>query len=404
MKHRSPARALVPALAAVALAGCSTAVAGTATPELDTAFTERAGELSLTDTIADERPYLQHLAAAPDGTFVALLAGGADGETLLVRLDAAGAGLEATGTVPLPPLDTDTRLLVADDGTVVVAGTVEGDDTGDEIVLATVAPGADTAEEVHLEHGYGDFPPTVGGTALSPDGQVLYVSFGYDGDVAGRVVAFDTGTGEVVDDVDVDPGSGTGEHYAGHLAVRPDGGVAVLVSAYDERVESGADDDTPRAVLVEYDADLEPVGEPVPLLPDSVESISRELFVLPGGGYVAVAVDGVYQSSEIRLVVVRDGAVEQVHELDEVVDLDVVPDDVDLGSDGRYLYVPWSGSGGTQGVTTIDLATGEAVAEVALCDGPGFAANVAVGADGTQLLAGGGCGEEDPEELAVLLR
>lgn len=404
MKRSSPARALVPALAAVALAGCSSAVAGTATPYLGTAFTERAGELSLTDAIADHGPYLQQLAAAPDGTFVALLPGGDDGETLLVRLDATGAGLEATGTVPLPPLDTDTRLLVAGDGTVVVAGTVEGDDTGDEIVLATVAPGAASAEVVELDHGYGDFPPGVGGTALSPDDAVLYVSFGYDGDVPGRVVAFDAGTGELLDEVDIDPGSGPGEHYGEHLAVRPDGGVAVLVTAYDDRT-GGVDDDTPRAVLVEYDADLEPVGEPVPLLADAEESITRELFVLPGGGYVAVAVDGTYQSSEVRLVIVRDGAVEQVYALDDLVDLDVVPDDVDLGPGGRYLYVPWTGGDGdTHGVTTVDLLTGEAVADVALCDGPGFAANVAVGADPTELLAGGGCGEGDREELAVLLR
>lgn len=404
MKRPTPGRVLVPALAAVALAGCSTAVAGTATPHLGTAFTERVGEVSLTDVIGDERHYLDQLLAIDDGTYLALLAGTTEADAVLVRLSPGQDGLEVDGTVALPPFDRESGLHVAADGTVAVFGTADDEETGEDLVFATVAPGADTAEEVDLEHGYGDFPPTVGGTALSADGQVLYVSFGYDGDVAGRVVAFDTGTGEVVDDVDVDPGSGTGEHYAGHLAVRPDGGVAVLVSAYDERVGSGADDDTPRAVLVEYDADLEPVGEPVPLLPDSVESISRELFVLPGGGYAAIAVDGVHQSSEIRLVVVRDGAVEQVHELDEVVDLDVVPDDVDLGPGGHYLYVPWSGSGGTQGVTTVDVTTGEAVAEVALCDGPGFAANVAVGADGTELLAGGGCGEEDPGELAVLLR
>ncbi|MGY1743766.1 MULTISPECIES: hypothetical protein [unclassified Blastococcus] len=403
MKRSAPVRALVPALLAAALAGCTSAVAGTAEPDLGTAFTQRAGEVSLTDAIGDERHYLNHLVALDDGTYLALMAGTSEDDAFLVRLAPGQDGLEVDGTVPLPPMDRETGLHVAADGTVAVFGTVDAE-TGEDLVFATVAPDADSAEVVDLEHGYGDFPPTVGGTALSRDGAVLFVSFGHDGDVPGRVVAFDTGTGEVVDDVDVDPGSGPGEHYAGHLALRLDGGVAVLVSAYDERAASGGDDDTPRAVLVEYDADLEPVGEPVTLLPDAVESISRELFVLPGGGYAAVAVDGVYQSSEIRLVVVRDGAVEQVHELDEVVDLDVVPDDVDLGPGGHHLYVPWSGSGGTQGVTTIDLTTGEAVAEVALCDGPGFAATVAVGADGTELVAGGGCGEGDPEELAVLLR
>lgn len=391
------------ALAALTLAGlaaCSTATDGSATPFLGTAFTERAGEVSLTDAIDDQGPYLAHLVATPDGAYAALLAGDSDG-TVLVRLAPGREGLEVTGTVPLPAIDADSGLHVAADGTVAAVGTAEGEETGERLVFATIPPGAESAEVTDLEHGYGEYLPVLGDSALTSDGEVLYVSFGYEGDVPARVVAFDVATGEVLDDAEVDPGSGPGDHYAGDLALRSDGGVAVLVSAYDD----GTDDDSPRGVLVEYDADLEPVGEPVTLLPDSEESITREVFVLPGGGYVAVAVDGVYQSSEIRLVIVRDGAVEQVHALDEVVDLEVVPEDVDLGPGGRYLYVPWTaGDDRTHGVTTVDLGTGEAVAEVPLCDGPGFAANVAVGAGGTELLAGGGCGEGDREELAVLLR
>ncbi|WP_409331896.1 hypothetical protein [Trujillonella humicola] len=401
MTRPTPARALVPALMAAALAGCTTAVAGTAAPDLGTAFTERVDGVSLTDVIDDPQHYLADLAAAPDGTVVALMAGTSEEDAVVVRLAPGEDGLAVLGTVPVPPIEDDPGLHVAADGTVVVVGTADAEDTGEQVVLATVAPGADSAGTVDLEHAYGDFLPQVGGTALSPDGRVLYVSFGYHDDVPGRVVAFDAATGEVLDEVDVDPGSGPGGHYGRHLAVRPAGGVAVLVSAYDD----GAGDDTPRAVLVEYDAGLEPVGEPVTLLPDAVESISRELFALPGGGWLAVAVDGTYQSSRVRLVVVRDGAVDRVHALDEVVDLEAVPDDVDLGPGGHYLYVPWTGGDGdTHGVTTVDLATGEAVAQVPLCDGPGFAATVAVGSDGTELVAGGGCGEGDREDVAVLLR
>ncbi len=404
--------ALLAAAIVAATAGCSTAVAGTGSPtpldRVDGAgpFTRDAGALDVSAVLGEDY-YALDLAAAPDGTAVALLGEGAlpDGDgTVVADLVATDGGPELGDTVLLPHLDDDATLHVGPDGTAVVLGGLEEED-GYPLVLATVAPGAREAEVRDFEPMPAWGSPRVAATALSPDGRTLFATLHYAGAEApgNQLVAVDVATAQVTDSTIVDLAARGGNDagyatYAYELAASRDGGVTLHAS-----VDRDAEGDTNDVVLVRYDADLEPTGDPLPLLPDVDVSITRSVLPLPGGGTLAVAVDGIHDSPRARLFVVRDGAIEQVIELDELLGVAVAPDDVAVDPNGRHVLVPYETPDGRAGVATVDLATGEVAGDVTLCEDGGVD-QVAL-TSGTSAVVSVQCrvdGEDGPEELRLL--
>jgi hypothetical protein len=204
-----------------------------------------------------------------------------------------------------------------------------------------------------------------------------------------RLAEVDVATGEVRATGELQVPS-PGETRVADLALRPDGGLAALVSA-----DRDAGGEVDGVVLAQYDAGLRPLGVPVELVEEE-ESTGYALRVLGDGAVVASVLAGDLDTGEGRLVTVRDGAVAATAVLPGLgVDLAVGP-----GVDSVYLAQ--GRPGGAASVLTVDVATGETVAEVTLC-AAGVPAGLALGADG-RALAGAVCTEgRFVRDLATLL-
>ena len=333
-------RAAVTAFVAMMAAPGCTSVAGDASPAPRT-FTEAVGSVAL-DGVSPAGVDVLDLAATPDGGTLALLADTADPAVTYLapigddarlgevrRLDGAGGD----------------RLFVTADGTVLVAAPGRLTTVGGETVELGV-PG-----EV---------------TALSPDGRRLYVAGGT------QLAALDPATGEVQDSVAL------GRGYTVQALAATDDGVTALMS--DARAVDLAD----VAVLAVWDGQLE-AGPVTELAPDSPASVPSALRLTADGTAVVTLTAGSGEDP-FRVVVVGDGEVTASH---AVPGTDRTPADLAVSPDGRVAYLPVAGFEVESGVISLDLDSGEQLADVQLCDGQATFGRVA--SAGQRLTVIGSC-------------
>ncbi len=330
-----PARRAALALVALLAAGC-TGVEGTPTPAPRT-FTGTVTTVDL-DGVSPGGVDVLDLAAGPDGA-LALLRDTADPALTYV----APVGGDGVGEVRR--VDGGEQLFVTADGTALVAAPGRLSTVGgSSIDLAAVGDVA----------------------ALSPDGRRLYVA-GEE-----RLTALDATTGEVEDGTDLEPG----------LTVRAlaasDDGVTALMS--DARAADLAD----VAVLGTWDAGLADDAL-VELAPDRPASIPSALRLADDGTAVVTLTAG-SGDDPFRVVAVADGEVTASH---AIPGTDRTPVDLAVSPDGRVAYLPVAGFEVTSGVITLDLAGGEQLGDVRLCDGQGTFGRVAL--TGEALTVVGSC-------------
>ncbi|MGY1696800.1 hypothetical protein ACI780_18030 [Geodermatophilus sp. SYSU D00814] len=387
---------------AVLVAGCSTAVAGPAAPPDAGPLTDEVGRVQV-DAAVERDVRLADIAATPDGGFVALLTGdlGAPPRSVLVELVPGDDGLTVGRTVQGAPFADLGEVHVAPDGTVVALAPVlpERGDAGSgdggreqDLALAVLTPGADRPEVVRVAADADLGTPDSGSGVLSPDGATLSASLQWyvHGDTVNRLATIDVATGVVLASADLQVQT-PGQAVARDVALRPDGGLAALVS-----VDRDAEGSVDGVVLATYDADLRPVGAPVELV-EQQDSTGYALQVLSDGAVLVSVLAGDRETGSAQLVTVRDGA---------VVDSTPLPGpgiDLVLGPGEEHAYVQHGSPEDGVALSTVDLATGETVAEVPLCD-DGIPAPVALADDGSALAAGVACLDgREYRDLAVLL-
>ena len=376
------------AVAALVLTGCSTGVAGTATqaPPAAVAPTAAALESLPLDPDDEGRLRVSDVAATPDGGFVVLLIpeAGSDSRSRFLRLVPADGGLAVGAVTEAAAFAHPSELVVTPDGTAVALATVPpeaGDPSGDgfdgpDLALAVLAPGAREVElrRVEAEGELGS--PDSGNGVLSPDGTTLYASLRWtsDGGTVTRLATVDVATAQVTATAPL----GVEPATAHDVALRPDGGVAVLVAA-----DGGVD----RTLVAEFGADLQLVRPPVEL----AEGSGYALTVRPDGTVVASVSTPADGEDRSRLVTVRGEVVQPALQLPGVaVDLAVA-------ADGSLVHVGFgrAADDGTASpsLATVDLVAEEIVETVTLCAG-GFASSFALAADGETVAATAGCYED----------
>ncbi|MFW3171387.1 hypothetical protein [Geodermatophilus sp. CPCC 206100] len=345
----------------LAAAGCTADERrGDGSPALDTS--DLVGTVDLDDAVGSD-VVLYDLASAPDGTPVALLGAPDSPQSWLVELTVGEAGPTAVGVRAVPAVSATAQLVVAPDGTVLVA-----DDA-----LLTLPPRAAEPTAIPWQGGRPD------AAALTTDGRTLYAARGP------AITAVDVATGAVT-------GTGTAPAPVTHLAPTPDGGLAALVAAPRPAGGTGAE-------LVTLDAALRPVGEPVELVRER-ESTGTGLQVTADGTAVAAVHLGESRATG-RLVSVVDGALRTSADLEGAGDtaLDLV-----VSPDGRLASVPLADLSYPAELVTIDLASGERVGAVKLCDGTGvFGAVTPLGQDGDVVVTGACIDGDGPRSTAFVV-
>ncbi len=384
---------------AVLAAGCATTVTGTATsadPPVTAPDPAVPAPPSVELPAPDDELRVSDIEATPDGGFVVLLVAdwGDELPTDFVRLAPGDGGL-TVGAVSETTLFGETSdLAVAPDGTVVTLGSVppEADDPGLDgtaepgLVLAVLAPGSDEPElrVVTADPALGS--PVSGNGVLSADGATLYATVRWvvDGATVTRVAAVDVATGAVTATAPLGVET-PGEAHAFDVAVLPDGGVAVLVTA-DRDAEQLVD----HTLVVRFDADLRPAGAPVELVPDA-PSAGYHLAALPDGTIVASVSVPAEDGDASRLVSVRDGAVVAT------ADLPGAALEIAVAPGGGQVFVSYHGGAvrgeGVVALATVDLASGEVVDDVFLCP-DGYSTPIAVAADGQAVAVTAACYED----------
>ncbi|MGY1743772.1 MULTISPECIES: hypothetical protein [unclassified Blastococcus] len=297
-----------------------------------------------------------------------------------MRLVPGPDGPRADAVTEVPGFVEYSQVLAADDGTVVVVGVAPGTE-GYGLVVAAVQDGEVTEHTV--DTGVDGTPDTTA-AAVTPDGGTVYVA-GYwreDGE-GSRLLAVDVASGEVRESAPL--GLETpGEAVLYDLATGPDGDLLALAA-----LDRDADGEESGAVLVRYGADLELAAEPVELVADDPDSTTGGLQVLPDGTVLATVTAGHFSTGDPRLVVVRDGAVEESIELADTSD---APHHLAVDPDGRYVYLPYNTTGYEPALVTLDLTTGEVVASVPVCgESGGGVGYVVLAADAQTVTAGSVC-------------
>ncbi len=331
-------RTAAAALIALASAGCS-GVDGEPSPAPRT-FTDLRATVDLD---AASPVDVLDLAAGPDGALVLLVDTADPARTSL-------AEITDDGLADPRPLDgPTTRLFTTPDGGVLVLGPDR---------LTTV------------DGGTVDIRVPADAAALSPGGDVLYLAG------ATQLSAVDPATGAVRGTVDLDDG------LTVQALAATDDGVTALMS--DARAPDLAD----VAALVTWSADLE-AGPLVELAPDQPASIPFALRVAADGTAVATLTAGSGDDAH-RVVVVEDGEVTAFH---TIAGTDRTPADLAVSPDGRVAYLPVAGFETTSSVVTLDLGSGEQLADARLCDGQGTFGRVALAGD--RLTVIGSCIDAD---------
>ncbi|MGY1728100.1 hypothetical protein ACI79J_14115 [Geodermatophilus sp. SYSU D01062] len=401
MRSSRPGAATLLASAVLA-SGCSTPVVGVAEPGGPAAagpLTEVLGRVEV-DADVEGHVRLSDVAATPDGGFVVLMTGdiGSNHRSVLVELIPGDGGLVVGQVTEGPPALDMGEVHVAPDGTVVALVPIVPADTSGggrelDLALAVLAPGSDEPDVRRLAADAELGTPDTGTAVLSPDGTTLHASLQWyvDGDTVSRLATVDVATGEVTASASLQVET-PGQAVARDVALRPDGGLAALVT-----VDRDAEGDVDGVVLAQYDADLLPAGEPVELV-EEPESTGYALAVLADGTAVASVVAGEWDTGEPRLVTVRDGAVTSTA---------VLPGsgtDLAVESGRRHVYLVHGRAEDGVGLTTVELATGEAVADIELCPA-GIPAPLALAADGRTVAATVACEQDENvhADLAVLV-
>ncbi|MGY1703582.1 hypothetical protein ACI79C_03340 [Geodermatophilus sp. SYSU D00697] len=307
------------------------------------------------DTAVGTDVRLYDLAPGPDGVPVALV-GDAD-SSWLVRITPGEDGPATATATPIPLVPPQSRLVIAPDGTAVVAG----ED------LLTVPPTGQPAV-TPLDGG----PPD----AAVLDGSTLFLA----GD--GLLRAVDVATGAVVR---------TAEAPATRLAATPDGRLAALLTV--DRPAGGTG-----AALAFYGADLRPDGAPVELVPERPSSPAA-LQVTAEGTAVATVHLGAARAVG-RLVTVADGELRTSTDLDGAGDSAL---DLAVAPDGRTASVPLADLQYPAELVTVDLDSGERVGQVQICDGTAVLGAVAPAADGRAVTVTGACIDGDGPQVSAFV-
>ncbi|MGY1771921.1 hypothetical protein [Blastococcus sp. SYSU D00813] len=407
------ARAAALALAAVAtVSGCAGTTDGRPTPAADDGAARGGGSAAtssapaprvfttaLDETALDVEPGFVAFSAAahPAGGYVALV-GAVDGSTdstRLIRLfPPAGAEPGGRTSWQMPALDFDADLAVTPDGTVLALGRGSVATTaGADVVLYALRPGQDVPQPVWSTDAHSGSKG--GHLALSPDGATAYVGhswFGSGPALGSTLAAVDVATGEVRAETVLDLGV-PGVVSVEAVEARPAGGATVLVSARSEDATGGS------LHVVEVDADLAPLGDPVDVAPGAASPRGHALAVAPDGTAVVALGTTAVTGTGYGLVVVRDGEVAASRPLAS----DWLPADLALDRTGRYAYVPLTHTGAAATLAAVDLATGVAVSEVPLCVTSASFGSVELAADGGSLVATGVCDDRAWTSSAFLV-
>jgi hypothetical protein len=336
-----PARRAAVALAALLVSGCT---GGSEEPPPPQQFTDVEATVDL-DGVAPGGVDVLGLEPTNDGALVLL------GDTADPRVGylatLTGDGLGEVRRID----DVGTELLVAPDGTALVVGP--------DRITSVPASGDPTVTEVVLKG--------LAAAALSPDGSRLYAA------TTDRLVSLDAATGDTRAETDLGEGL-----TVVALAVPDDGGPTALMS--DARAPDLAD----VAVLGTWDEDLKEF-DLVELAPDRPASIPSALR-LADDGTAVVSLTAGSGDDPFRAVTVRDGEVRASH---AVPGTDRPLADLAVSPDGRVAYLPVAGFEVESGVVTLDLAGGEQLADVRLCEGQAAFGRVALA--GERLTVIGSC-------------
>jgi hypothetical protein len=364
------------AAAGLLLAGCAGTTVGTGSPSpssspspADAGFEEVLGDVDLSQAVG-QLLVGADVAVDADGRAVALLTDGQSGPSYVVELP-AGAVHE------IPFVFATDQVFLTPDGDVLVSGTTEEPDDATGFQVIALRSGAAEADVRPLDPQL-DYYPRTSPTALSADGRTMLAGFSWSVLTAGsplptELVALDVATGTVLAREQL-----TGDLAAANvvdLAIRPDGGVSVLLQS-DPNSDGRFDDGLP--LHAQFDENLRLVGEPVELSDFWPEPVAAQEVTADGATVVAVRTG----TNDLRVVTVVDGEASSVElELRGLRDVR----DIALSPDGRSLYLPYEDDTAQWALGTLDLESGRLVGSLALCERPEFALDpvITLSADGT---------------------
>jgi hypothetical protein len=341
-------------------------------------LTTVVGELDL-DVAVNDNSFAVDAAQHPDGHLVVLV--GPESatnvvDTFLAELTSGGASAAMSDAVESPSLDWFSRVHVAPDGTVVIAGIVENQ--GPRIVV--VPPGADEAEVV--TPAIAGNPDTVQ-SALSPDGTTLYVHARWWDDETQpyELLALDVATGQVTATAPLPATANAVEIVAG-----ADGTVTALLS-----LEAAEDIHTTQ--LATFDAALTPTGT-TELNPGDQSFATTFTLTSDGSAVVPVAL-GPWEARQAAVLLVRGGTVTRLADLP---DADEPAPAVTTGGGTAYLTYATAAEEARVGV--VDLASGELVDDVFLCFTGSFR-TIDLAPDGDTATALGSCDNGVPTAITL---
>ncbi|MGY1813314.1 hypothetical protein [Blastococcus sp. SYSU D00820] len=384
-------RAALVAGAVLLLAGCTATVDGTpsasapAPPSQLPPPTGVAGALDLEELVGHDALVVLGVVPTPDGGWlVHVVSSDDDHPGWLVPVAPGDDGPVAGEAADLPELAGSPEVLVAPDGTVVLAEFLPDG----SFALLTREPGAGGFDVREID----PFPASEESsirTALSPDGGTVYLLAGGRGDEGpARLLAVDVASGAVTAETDAGLQSDEETLIGARLAADA-GGPAVLATLRGGELS--------RVTLTRFGPDLRPDGDPVPLT-DGEQPDGTALALTADG--TAVVAAGVGDTGSVSVFVVAGGEVRDEIPLD---DAEEAPLGLAVTADGTTALVPVRAGTATV-VTTVDLGSG-ALDDIPLCDAIGDVGRAALSADGGALLLTGSCTDDADGALsAVVLR
>ena len=372
--------------AVLALTGCSSVVAGQATP----AGTP-TGPLAQVGTSADlsgvGSPDAYSVQIGPDGAggVLALSVEPSGGRpTRLVHFTRAGDGFTPDAGRLLPQVIAEDQVLGSRSGRVVVVGQIEGPDRAVYGVLV-LDPGKTSGSVIDLQESReADY------NVLTPDGKTLYQVLNYSqgGRYPTRVLAVDLDSGAVRTKREV-PDLGRAGSLPMAIGLSGDGQTIVVgFQVYDENADHGKEHG---AVQRFSTGDLSPRGDPI-AVSSPEDKLELESMGVAVDGTVAVLLNRFAKNS--RVVVVPAGSTSAKKVYDTEDDIGVV---LAVDPAGRWADI----LNAQDEPESVDLGSGRLADPVALCDG-GTEASVdsMLAGHGGTVVVQASCG--DKEQLWVV--
>lgn len=334
--------------------------------------------VDLSEVGSGEASYAVSAVPTADGAYVAVHGG--DDEAWLATVAPTDDGLAVTDEDAMPVIGSLSGLdvmRVLDDGRVLMAGLFQpSDDPGGNYGFVVVDPASGEVQQTRVPLPTEDGFEAEGRFGLSDDGRTLYAAVHYTGPgVDRRLLAVDVATGEVVAEHDVRADPATAGYpwidFWG-VAARTDGGLRVLLRAGTE-----AETEVTVPMIVDYVRDLQPLGEPAPLIDEPADTAT---LLVPGAadGTVFAIVDRGAGGEVIAVPVGGDRPIPLVRS----ADIDWLERQaVEPGQVWLTVPLPW-------GAASIDLTTGEVAEPVdtGCRDGQGVRWALPGAADTTLLL------------------